>query len=132
MASFEFVRLGIPCTVQTRNPSRLDNYRRDVRRAARALWPGEVAPLTVVVKVSISYYYTSDEIDIDNIIKPILDQLNGLVYVDDKQVVRVVGQKQNILAAEQSALLLPLIRTQLLADGLRSKDNFVYVLVEWN
>lgn len=32
--------------------------------------------------------------DIDNVIKVILDGLNGLAYKDDKQVVAVVGRKQ--------------------------------------
>ena len=69
MPSFEFVRLGIPCTVQTRNKSRLDNYKRDVRRAATIRWPGNVAPLTLPVSVTLSYYHTSDVLDVDNIIK---------------------------------------------------------------
>ncbi len=128
MASFEFIRLGIPCTVQTRNKSRLENYRRDVRRAAKVRWPGDVPPLTVPVSVAVSHFYTVDEIDIDNILKPILDEMNGLVYVDDRQVIRVVGQKKNVLAAEPQ----PLTYTPLLADGLRSKNDFVYVLVEWD
>ncbi len=97
MPVFEFVRLGIACTVQTRNKSRLDNYRRDLRRIALGLWDGNTAPVVLPVRVVISYYYTSDVLDVDNIIKPILDALNGLVYQDDLQVVRVVSQKMRVL-----------------------------------
>ena len=75
MPSFEFVRLGIPCTVQTRNKSRLDNCRRDVRRIARFRWPSDAAALDVTVGVSLSYYYAVDVLDVDNIIKPVLDEL---------------------------------------------------------
>ncbi len=54
MPVFEFVRLGIPCTVQTRNKSRLDNYRRDLRRIAVGLWDGNEPPVIVPVSVTIS------------------------------------------------------------------------------
>ncbi len=126
MPSFDFVRLGIPCTVQTRNKSRLDNYRQDVRRIARFRWPGDVAALAVTVSVSLSYYYTVDILDVDNIIKPILDELKGLVYRDDIQVVKVISQKQPVPAGG----LLP-VATPALSDGLRSQSDFLYVLVEW-
>jgi len=128
MSAFEFVRLGIPCTVQTANKSRLDNYKRDVRRAAAAVWPGDVSPLVVSARVTISYFYKSDEIDVDNLIKPILDQLNGLVYVDDLQVVRVTCQKINVRDKETDVGAA----TPILASGLRKKDDFLHVVVEWD
>jgi crossover junction endodeoxyribonuclease RusA len=127
MTSFEFVRLGIPCTVQTRNKSRLDNYRRDVRRAATARWSGNIAPLAVPVSVTINYYYTSDALDVDNIIKPILDQLKGLVYQDDLQVVKVVSQKSLV----RTEGIAPRDASSVLTDGLRSRDDFLHILVEW-
>ncbi len=126
MPVFEFVRLGIACTVQTRNKSRLDNYRRDLRRIALGLWDGNTAPVVLPVRVVISYYYTSDVLDVDNIIKPILDALNGLVYQDDLQVVRVVSQKMRVL----DRALLP-VASPVLSAGLRSRDDFLHVLVEW-
>ena len=127
MPAFDFVRLGIPCTVQTRNKSRLDNYRRDVRRIARFRWPGDAAALAVAVSVSLNYYYTVDVLDVDNIIKPVLDELKGLVYRDDIQVVRVVSQKQSVLLSGA----LPM-STRTLSDGLRSRSDFLYILVEWD
>lgn len=127
MSSFEFVRLGVPCTVQTRNKSRLDNYKRDVRRAATVRWPGNALPLAVPVRVTISYHYTSDALDVDNIIKPILDQLKGLVYQDDLQVVKVVSQK-SLIHADGIATLGT---SPVLTGGLRSKDDFLHILVEW-
>ena len=126
MATFEFVRLGVPCTVQTQNKSRLDNYRRDLRRIATGLWDGNTAPVTLPVSVVISYYYLADVLDIDNIIKPILDALNGLVYQDDLQVMKVVSQKIPV-----SSSALPPMASSLLAAGLRSKDDFLHILVEW-
>lgn len=46
--------------------------------------------------VKMKIYYFSDlpaEFDIDNIVKPIFDSLNKFIYVDDKQVERLVVQK---------------------------------------
>ena len=34
--------------------------------------------------------------DVDNIIKAVLDGCNGVIYVDDRQVWRVMGQKQYV------------------------------------
>ena len=126
MPSFDFVRLGIPCTVQTRNKSRLENYRQDVRRIARFRWPGDIAALTVMVSVTLSYHYTVDILDVDNIIKPVLDELKGLVYRDDIQVTKVVSQKRPVLPDS----MLP-VATPALLDGLRSRSDFLHILVEW-
>ncbi len=127
MSSFEFVRLGVPCTVQTRNKSRQDNYKRDVRRAATARWPADLVPLSVSVSVTLSYYYTSDALDVDNIIKPVLDQLKGLVYRDDLQVIKVVSQKSLV---HDGGAASP-VASQVLTSALRSKDDFLHILVEW-
>lgn len=82
--------------------------------------------LDVTVSVRLSYYYTIDILDVDNIIKPVLDELKGLVYRDDIQVVKVIGQKQSVLAGS----MLP-IATPELSNGLRSRSDFLHVLVEW-
>jgi Holliday junction resolvase RusA-like endonuclease len=37
--------------------------------------------------------YCSNNSDIDNYIKAILDSLNGIVYIDDKQVVELFAKK---------------------------------------
>jgi len=84
-------------------------------------------PLAVPVRVTISYYYTSDALDVDNIIKPILDELNSLIYRDDLQVVKVVSQKFSVLARS----VPPFEATLVLTSGLRSKDDFLHILVEW-
>ena len=100
MLTFEFVRLGVPCTVQTQNKSRMDNYKRDIRRAAVSRWPGNSLPLLVPVSATLTYFDTNDLMDVDNIIKPVLDQLKGLVYADDKQVVSITCRKISIRSPE--------------------------------
>lgn len=127
MLTFEFVRLGVPCSVQTKNKSRVENYRRDVRRAAVARWPGNSPPVIVSVSVMLTHFYIEDTMDVDNIIKPVLDQLKGLVYADDKQVVMVTCQKINVLSTE--AVITN--TSSVLASALRSRSDFLHVLVQW-
>lgn len=127
MLTFEFVRLGVPCTVQTHNRSRIENYKQDVRRAAVARWPGNSHPLIVSVSVVLTYFFTMDIMDVDNIIKPVLDQLKGLVYADDKQVVSVTCRKVGVLSPEAVVA----ITSPVLASAFRSKSDFLHVLVQW-
>lgn len=127
MLTFEFVRLGVPCTVQTRNRSRMDNYKKDIRRAAVARWPGNSSSLLVPVSVTLTYFYTNDLLDVDNVIKPVLDQLKGTVYADDKQVVSVTSRKISIISHEAVFANA----SSVLVSGLRSRSDFFHVLVEW-
>jgi hypothetical protein len=128
MATFDFVRLGIPCTLQTANRSRLANYKQDMRRIACARWPGDIDPFDGPVSVTISYYYAGvTDIDVDNIIKPILDQLNGLMYEDDIQIVEIICRKIRLSASDP----IPPNASTELARGLRSQDAFVHVRAEW-
>ena len=46
------------------------------------------------MKVTIFYFSDAPaSVDIDNIVKPIFDSLSGFIYIDDKQVERLVVQK---------------------------------------
>ncbi len=65
--------------------------------------------------------------DVDNIIKPVLDQLKGLVYADDKQVVSVTCRKIDVLSSEAVVA----ITSPVLATAFRSRSDFLHVLVQW-
>ena len=52
-------------------------------------------PLDGEVMVVITYYFKDGPLDIDNMPKPILDALNGLVYVDDRQITDLVCRKRD-------------------------------------
>ena len=45
--------------------------------------------------VVITYYFKGGSLDVDNMPKPILDALNGLVYDDDSQVTDLVCRKRD-------------------------------------
>lgn len=96
MLPFEFTIKGPPVSAQTRNRSRLEAWKTQIRNAARSEMPDGIAPCTVDVTVRITYYYEGDSPDVDNIIKPIQDALNGVVYEDDRQVVITESSKKLI------------------------------------
>ena len=45
--------------------------------------------------VVITYYFKGESLDVDNMPKPILDALKGLVYADDDQVTDLVCRKRD-------------------------------------
>ncbi len=75
--------------------------------------------------VTITYFYDSTPMDVDNIPKPILDALKGLVYLDDGQVTDMLCRKR---------VLRPNFRTQnlspVLHKALGQSRQFVHIVVE--
>jgi crossover junction endodeoxyribonuclease RusA len=95
MTTFEFVVEGPPVSLraQRKNARRYQKWVRTVNEAARKQWPAGETPTNARVEVQLTTYYTAAPPDVDNVIKPILDALKGLVYFDDQQVYRVVSEK---------------------------------------
>jgi Endodeoxyribonuclease RusA len=44
------------------------------------------------------YFFVEGDLDLDNILKPILDSLKGIAYLDDSQVVEIVAAKRDLAA----------------------------------
>ena len=45
--------------------------------------------------VVITYYFKGGSLDVDNMPKPVLDAMNGLVYSDDRQITDLVCRKRD-------------------------------------
>ncbi|MBV8474236.1 MAG: RusA family crossover junction endodeoxyribonuclease [Hyphomicrobiales bacterium] len=93
----EVVIRGTPASLQTKNPRYREAWKERVAEAARErqretypLGFLDQRPLAVTI-----YYFPSDPMvgDIDNIVKPIMDGMNAVAYLDDSVVERVVVQK---------------------------------------
>lgn len=92
----EFYLTGVPLSLQAKASSK-ERWKNTVAEAARRradetvdfLWL-EDTPLAVTI-----FYFPTAPMagDVDNIVKPILDALNGQAYLDDQAVERVVSQK---------------------------------------
>jgi Holliday junction resolvase RusA-like endonuclease len=89
----EFAILGPPVSQQARRRDRVRAWIQQVRQRAAAYWGSEL-PSTEPVMVSITYFFDGVDFDVDNIPKPILDALKGLVYVDDRQVTDLICRKR--------------------------------------
>ena len=85
MLPFEFIVDGPPVSHQTRHATRLHAWQQTVRTAAAQCWPANTPHVQAPLSFSLTYYHdgVSVRIDNDNLVKPIQDALNGLVYVDD-------------------------------------------------
>jgi hypothetical protein len=94
-----------------------------VRNAAAVAWR-DIPPLEEEVSVTIVHFYRIGAADVDNIVKPILDAMSGVVYVDDRQVVQVTARKSDLTAgiAIRNA-------TPELADAVDQGVDFVYVQI---
>jgi len=88
-------------------------------------WPtGEKATDDRSIEVNITNYYTLAPPDVDNIIKPILDALETVVYLDDEQVRRVTSERFNL--REISKIINP---SPLLAAALENYSELLHIVV---
>ena len=65
-----------------------------MQNIVREEWDAE-PPFAGEVMVGITYYFKGESLDVDNMPKPILDALKGLVYADDDQITDLVCRKRD-------------------------------------
>jgi Holliday junction resolvase RusA-like endonuclease len=97
MFTFEFTVPGPPVSHRTHDRARLAIWKETVRRSAAVSWPFE-SPADTPLKIAVTYYHegAAVRIDNDNLLKPIQDALNGLVYEDDRQITDTFVRKTSI------------------------------------
>ena len=90
----EFIVSGIPVSHQAKRVDSKAEWRERVKAAIRVTLPENHFATGDSMSVTL-FHFSETEMkgDIDNIIKPVLDALGGFVYLDDKQVERVLAQK---------------------------------------
>jgi Holliday junction resolvase RusA-like endonuclease len=127
---FEFVVEGpaVALKAHRRNPRRYRKWIMTVRAAARKQFPiGSRPTRSQDITVSITNYYTLAPPDVDNIIKPLLDAMETVVYVDDRQVRKVISEKVDLTK-------MPSIQdpSPLLATSLEKYTEVLHIIVTWN
>ena len=86
----EFVVRGTPRSAQARSKGR---WQQEVRSAV----PPEIEVLTGPLRLRIDFFFDGiTGLDTDNIIKPIQDALENVLYEDDRSVVDVCARKINL------------------------------------
>lgn len=69
----------------TFTPARTKTWEQLVGWSARLAMRGQ-KPLTGRLNATLTFYGARANADLDNLVKAVLDALNGVVYLDDKQV----------------------------------------------
>jgi len=76
------------------------------------------------VEATVAYFYQSRPLDTDNMIKPILDAIKGIVYIDDEQVVDVHAAVRAMHGTYDLSEV-----TNVLWQAIDAGEPFVYVRV---
>ncbi|MBN4006108.1 RusA family crossover junction endodeoxyribonuclease [Nostoc sp. LPT] len=127
MTRFEFIVDGPPISQQTRKrgkDNRLEDWKKTVRQEAEKYWSSEQKTATGWVMLQITYFYDSDQMDVDNIVKPIQDAIKKLAYVDDRQVSDLLVRKRNLLGNFRIEDMTPT-----LAEGFARGNEFLHIVV---
>jgi crossover junction endodeoxyribonuclease RusA len=127
---FEFTVPGKPISHQTKDKKKLQAYKSQVREVAKASWNSSQLTGDDVRVVITHYYdvvpgYENNVPDSDNIVKPVRDALNGVIYVDDYQVTDFVSRRRNLRASFRVKGI-----SLVLAKGFCSGEEFLHVLIE--
>ncbi|MEH2452350.1 RusA family crossover junction endodeoxyribonuclease [Nostoc sp.] len=126
MTRFEFIVDGPPVSQQARKRGKgnpIQDCKKTVRQEAEKYWSSEQKTATGLVMLQITYFYNSDQMDIDNIVKPIQDAIKGLAYVDDKQVSDLLVRKRNLLGDFRENM------TSTLTEGFARGNEFLHIVV---
>jgi crossover junction endodeoxyribonuclease RusA len=118
--TIEFIVLGTPLS-QGASPKRKDLWKaRVASEASGAANFGYVGPL----RVTLAYFCAALGVDIDNIVKPMLDAMKGVLYQDDRQIVQVES-----VAIEMAEAARIGNTTAAIVKGLAAGTDFVLVRV---
>jgi crossover junction endodeoxyribonuclease RusA len=119
MQPFEFLIRRRPLS---RQGKRLQQWKVFVKDEAMRYWNSSHVPADGPVCVTLVYLCGEAAPDVDNIIKPILDALSGLVYPDDSIVTDVVCRERQLGGTFDLTRASPV-----LVEGFEYGGEFVYV-----
>ena len=88
-------------------------------------WSETGRPTEEAVTVTIVFIHDNLQIDVDNVSKPILDALKGLIFKDDAQVTDLTCRKRNLNDA-----LTVRSDSRILIEALAYERPFVYLRIE--
>lgn len=122
---FEFIVAGTPISSQSANRERLRDWKQSVRQSARAAWSGPLVREPIYLKVTYFYVGFDGGLDNDNILKPIQDALEGVVFEDDHLVHIVTVIRCNL----DREFAVP-TTSRNVVQALERRRDFVHVVVD--
>jgi Holliday junction resolvase RusA-like endonuclease len=125
MPSVGFIVEGSPVSHQTKNKKALGTWKAKVRAEAAKAWMQP--PMTGLLQCTIIHFFAGSDVlmDDDNLVKPIRDALNKLVYTDDRQIRHSFHAQMSNAGRYQISGAAKLV-----VDALREGKVFVYIRVE--
>lgn len=126
MPHLEFTIDGPPISPQTKDKANLNRWKRLIRDEAERVWGGK-KPLTGKLRCMIINFHEGEyaSLDDDNMIKPVRDAMNELVYIDDKQIC----YSETIQIGVDSPIKIRRASIALLA-AFSKGNEFLYVRIE--
>ncbi len=88
-------------------------------------WPVDELPVAGAVHLSVTHVFFGVSGDLDNLAKPVLDALKGLVYEDDRQITDLTMRKRDLTLDLRIEVRWPALLTALSRGG-----EFLHVLVQ--
>jgi crossover junction endodeoxyribonuclease RusA len=90
----EFITEGTPVSFQAERRESIDQWKSRIVAASRAVLPAPHFATQRPIAITLFYFPAAEmQGDLDNIVKPILDALERHIYIDDRQVQRLLVQK---------------------------------------
>jgi Holliday junction resolvase RusA-like endonuclease len=93
---FELFVFATPVSRQTRRKTKRRDWRETIREEALMVRVAGGAAVTEPIRVRIGYYFRGGSLDVDNILKAILDGLQGVVYTDDNLIMDLIVSKRSL------------------------------------
>jgi crossover junction endodeoxyribonuclease RusA len=125
MTHLEFVVPGPPVSNQVPGAN-LNAWRGTIASEARAQWRGKAVLATHLKAVVINFYVgKKPSVDVDNMSKPILDSMEGIVYDDDRQIIQA-----ELSHVEIGSAFVFVGVSKLIVSAVQAGTQFVYVRVE--
>jgi crossover junction endodeoxyribonuclease RusA len=119
---FEILIPAVPRSLQTNSRSRLQTWKKHVRATVAEAWDGQRMLTSGAFHLTLVYLYTGMPADVDNIIKPIQDALEGVVVSNDILVTDVESHRRFLYAGFDLEKL-----PKLLSTAVYSATACVYV-----
>jgi Holliday junction resolvase RusA-like endonuclease len=92
----DFCVHGQAVSAQTGRRHALQAWKQRIRSACVAAWKDGEPPIRGTVRLQVTFYRESELGDVDNLLKPIQDALQGVAYLDDRQIRDVAGRRRDI------------------------------------
>ncbi|NJK73940.1 MAG: RusA family crossover junction endodeoxyribonuclease [Oscillatoriales cyanobacterium RU_3_3] len=125
MIPFAFIITGKPVSLQINNRAKLQEWKSKVRETAVEALPIGMKATSEGVQVIITHYCITQTSDLDNIVKPIVDSMNSIVYIDDRQVTDLTVKRRKFKEFADLTAISPSI-----AEALSAGEEFIYVKID--